>query len=95
MTCEHLRALEQALIDAGIKVTYRGAAWQVAREWVYFDCVLDLAACRTLFSLPDFVVEHTHRGTHDGCEHGLVCRSCQDAIMGRHPIAHPSDLHFP
>ena len=95
MTCEHLRDLEQALIDAGMKITYRGKAWQIAREWVYFDCVLDLGECRRRFSLPDFVVDHTHRGTHDGTEQGLVCERCQDAVMGRHPIAFPSDLRFP
>lgn len=95
MVCEHLSELEQALINAGIDTTYRGQAWTKAREWVYFDCVLDLAECRRLFSLPDFVVDHTHCGTHDGTEQGLVCNRCHDAIMGRHPVAFPSDNHFP
>ena len=95
MTCEHLCALERALVDAGVKITSRGAAWSKAREWVYFDCVLDLPACRRLFDLPDFVMEHSHCGTHDGSEQGLVCEQCQDAVMGRHPLAQPSELWFP
>jgi hypothetical protein len=95
MTCEHLRELEQALIDAGMEITYRGQAWGNAREWVYFDCVLDLAECRLKFTLPDFVVDHVHRGTHDGTEQGLYCKRCLDGVMGRHPEAHPSELRFP
>lgn len=95
MTCEHLRALEQALIDAGMEITFRGQAWEKVNEWVYFDCVLDLAACRERFSLPAFVIDHVHRGTHDGTEQGLFCEKCLDGVMGRHPIAHPSDLRFP
>lgn len=95
MVCEHLKELEQALIDAGMTITHRGKVWTRAREWVYFDCVLDLAECRRRFSLPDFVENHTHRGTHDGTEQGLVCSRCRDAVMGRHPIAFPSDIHFP
>ena len=95
MVCEHLSELEQAIIEAGMVITRRGSAWTKAREWVYFDCVLDLAECRRRFSLPDFVVDHSHRGTHDGTEQGLVCNRCHDAIMGRHPVAFPSDFRFP
>ena len=95
MVCKHLRELEQALIEAGIRITFRGQAWTKAREWVYFDCVLTLAECRRRFSLPDFVKDHSHRGTHDGTEEGLVCERCRDAVMGRHPKAFPSDIRFP
>jgi hypothetical protein len=95
MVCEHLRELEEALIDSGMEITYRGQAWEKAREWVYFDCVIDLSSCRKKFSLPDFVKDHIHRGTHDGTEQGFYCQKCKDGIMGRHPIAFPSDLNFP
>jgi len=95
MVCEHLKELEQALIEAGMVITSRGQAWTKVREWVYFDCVLDLAACRKRFSLPDFVVDYVHCGTHDGTEQGLYCKKCKDGVMGRNPIAFPSDLHFP
>ena len=83
MVCEHLAPLEQALLDRGIAVTYRGQAWsRNCREWVYFDCHLDLAAVRRAFALPDQVTNHSHRGTHDGREAGFVCSQCQDGIMG-------------
>jgi hypothetical protein len=31
------------------------------------------------------VVEHEHRGTHDGQEAGFVCSEHQDGVMGVHP----------
>ncbi|MBN1512618.1 MAG: hypothetical protein JXB13_11445 [Phycisphaerae bacterium] len=85
MTCEHLRAVEQAILEQGMHETFRGPAWsQNCREWVYFDCYLDLEAVRGRFKLADCVRDHSHRGTHDGQERGLVCQRCQDAIMGRY-----------
>src|SRR5262249_14792426 len=85
MTCEHLRAVEQAIIERGIRETFRGAAWAWnCREWVYFDCDIDLGAVRARFPLADCVQDHVHRGTHDGQERGLVCSLCSDAVMGRY-----------
>lgn len=85
MTCEHLKALEQAIIGRGIRETFRGAAWSKdCREWVYFDCYLDITAIRIRFAFSDCVEDHAHRGTHDGQERGLVCSLCHDAIMGRY-----------
>ena len=52
------------------------------REWVYFDCYLDIVEIRKHFNFPDFVRDHYHRGTHDGQELGLVCSRCNDAIVG-------------
>lgn len=86
MVCEHLRPLEEALTQAGIREVYRGQAWsQNCREWVYFACVLDLRSLRQRFALPSCVVDHEHRGTHDGREAGFVCELCHDGIMGHHP----------
>jgi hypothetical protein len=83
MTCEHLRALEETILDAGIRETFRGAAWSSnCREWVCFDCWFDLAAIRRRHQLPLCVTDHEHRGTHDGSERGLVCQECHDALMG-------------
>ena len=83
--CEHLQPLERELIEAGIPETFRGRAWTShCREWVYFDCFLDLRRLRERLSLPEFVVDHEHLGTHDGQEAGFVCEKCQDAIMGVH-----------
>ncbi len=86
MVCEHLVALEQELAARGVEETYRGQPWsRNCREWVYFACVLDLAALRTRLQLNPCVTDHVHRGTHDGSEAGLVCSLCWDAIMGALP----------
>jgi hypothetical protein len=86
MVCEHLRALENALLEAGIEETSHGQAWSKnCREWVYFRCVLNRPSLRQRFELPSCVVDHEHLGTHDGREAGFVCKICHDAIMGSHP----------
>ena len=86
MTCKHLRELEQALHNAGVTETYRGQPWtKNCREWIYFDCILDLKALRERFSFAPCVVDHEHRGTHDGNELGFYCSECFDGIMGAHP----------
>jgi hypothetical protein len=86
MTCEHLRPLEEELIARGIPETFRGAPWEMNnREWVYFACVLDLPALRARLALAPCVVDHVHRGTHDGSEAGFQCEEHHDAIMGAHP----------
>lgn len=83
MVCEHLSDIETALAERGIGVTFRGRSWSVrCREWVYFDAYLDTDAIRDAYALPACVRDHTHRGTHDGQEHGLVCEQCHDALMG-------------
>lgn len=86
MVCEHLAALEKEMIAAGIEVTYRGQAWlKNCREWVYFACYIDRESVQKRFDLPDCVEDHDHLGTHDGQESGLICKKCNDAIMGVHP----------
>ena len=89
MVCEHLLPLEHALLTEGIAVTFRGQAWSMnCREWVYFDCFLDIPEIRNHIQFPDCVHDHSHRGTHDGQERGLVCATCHDAIMGVYePVA--------
>ena len=85
MTCEHLLPLEQAIIARGIPETFRGQSWSLnCREWVYFDCFIDLESVRSRFTLADCVHDHVHRGTHDGQERGFVCSQCHDGIMGRY-----------
>ncbi len=94
MVCEHLRPLEEALIAAGIRETFRGQAWSDnCREWVYFDCVLNLASLRQRIAFAPCVIDHEHRGTHSGQEAGFVCEACHDAIVGNHPsYAHGPDF---
>ena len=83
MTCNHLREVEEAMIAKGIIEKFRGRAWaQDCREWVYFDCYIDIAAVRQMFKLDACVRDHSHRGTHDGSENGIECEKCKDGIMG-------------
>jgi hypothetical protein len=96
MLCEHLAELEQAIIAAGIPITFRGQPWSSnCREWVYFACWLDRPAIRERFALADCVVDHDHLGTHDGQEAGLVCSSCHDAVMGVHAMHRGGYATFP
>ena len=88
MTCKHLRALEQDLINNSVEITFRGKAWSKnCREWVYFDRVFDDAeALIKQFNLDrKYVRVHKHIGTHDGTEIGVKCIQCHDGIMGRLP----------
>lgn len=95
VVCEHLSAVEQALISAGVVVTFCGQSWsRNCREWVYVDCVLDVPAIRQRFALAPCVEDHAHRGTHDGQERGLVCTACHDAIVGLYESA-PGTRPFP
>jgi hypothetical protein len=86
MVCEHLRDLELAIMAAGIDETDRGQVWsQNCREWVYFDCLLDMAAIHESFDLASCVVDHRNDDPRSGLESGFVCKKCNDAIMGIHP----------
>jgi len=83
VVCEHLIALEQAILAVGIRETFRGQAWSSnCREWVCFDCFIDTDAVSRKLALADCVRQHLHRGTHDGQERGFVCSRCNDGIMG-------------
>ena len=96
MLCEHLAELEQSLLRANISETYRGQAWsEKCRVWVYFDCVLDIPRLRADFDLASCVEVHEHRGTHDGQELGLVCTTCSDGVMGKHPESATDARVFP
>jgi hypothetical protein len=83
--CEHLQPLEAAILAAGITETFRGQAWSSnCREWVYFDCCLEVEAIRRQFELPVFVVNHVNDDSKSGREAGLVCKECHDAVIGLH-----------
>ena len=85
MVCEHLRPLESELIGLGIRETARGQVWtKNCREWVYFDCWLDLESVRKRMAFDACVIDHVHRGTHEGSETGFVCRIHHDGVMGVH-----------
>jgi hypothetical protein len=85
--CEHLKPVEDYIRSLGIRVRAMGSYWSHnCRTWVFFEnAMLDAEALKTKFNLPDFVSGHTHLGTHDGSEHGLVCDRDHDALMGVHP----------
>jgi len=85
--CSHLRPVQEYIRSLGEKVYDVCTPWsQNCRTWVYFEnVVLDTESLKSRFNLPDFIVTHSHRGTHDGAEHGLVCQTDHDALMGVHP----------
>jgi enterochelin esterase-like enzyme len=86
VVCEHLRAVLADLLARGARVTFAGQAWsRNCRMWVYLDRALDLKELRARHSLGPSVIDHEHRGTHDGRERGLVCTLCHDGIMGTLP----------
>jgi hypothetical protein len=93
MVCINLKLLEDALLERGYKVIFRGQAWaQNCREWVYFDCQLALADIRSVFSFESCIKDHRHRGTHDGSEQGFFCTVHLDGIMGHHPLDHSNKI---
>jgi len=83
MVCQHLAPLEDELIKAKIKETYRGQTWtKNCREWVYFDVVLDTAALAARFKFPPCVKVHENFDQKSGLERGFECVECHDGIMG-------------
>ena len=95
MVCDHLKPLEEALISAGFKETYRGRAWtRNCREWVYFDCYIPLDTVREKLGLEECVKNHSHLGTHDGQESGFECSVHHDGVMGHHPNSSVSAKNF-
>lgn len=85
--CACLAPAEAYVRGLGVHVVDVSQAWsENCRSWLYFDnVVLDAAGLIARLKLPACVEVHTHRGTHDGAEHGLVCTVHHDALMGRHP----------
>lgn len=84
--CEHLYTLDHELKTKGIKETYRGQAWSKnCREWVYYDCILDLDKLQTRYDFPDLINRHVNDDMKSGTESGFVCSLCNDAVMGLHP----------
>ncbi len=85
--CEHLRPLEDELQRLGVKETYRGQPWSDnCREWVYFDCYLEIDTLRERLNLPDYVIHHCNDDQRSGTEEGFYCTQCHDAIVGLHRI---------
>jgi hypothetical protein len=84
MVCEHLKALEEALVDRRAEETYRGQPWsENCREWVYFRVVLDVPAVAAKLDFAPCVSVHENLDERSGTERGFVCEQCRDAIMGR------------
>jgi len=93
--CEHLADLDKELKYSGIKELSRGQPWSNnCREWVYYDCVLDLDSIRQRFNLPDFVTNHSNEDAKTGLEAGLYCEKYQDAVIGAHPGSALGKKHF-
>lgn len=84
--CEHLKRLDIELQERGIKEIFRGQAWSNnTREWVYYDCVLNLDKLRSRYNFPDFIKTHINDDNKSGMEAGFYCDQCKDGVMGIHP----------
>ena len=85
--CRHLKPVVEYLRAQGAEVCFAGQTWsRNCRIWVVFeDVVLDGESLIRRFALPPCVVVHSHRGTHDGSEQGIVCQEHHDALIGRYP----------
>lgn len=85
--CACLAPVEAYVRSLGVHVVDVSSPWSKnCRNWVSFDdVVLDGPALIKRFALPATIVVHTHRGTHDGAEQGLVCELHHDALIGAHP----------
>ncbi len=95
MVCKHLKELEVAIKEAGIGETFRGKAWtNNCREWVYFDCYLDIESLKDRFDFDECVVEHTYSDLKAGAESGFICNSCNDGVMGIHPSIKKKSVVF-
>ena len=85
MVCKHLRTLEEELIAAGVRETYRGPVeFRKSREWVFFDCLLDRMAIRSRMAFDACVDGHDRLAGHNDQMGGFVCTQCGDGIMGLH-----------
>lgn len=86
MLCNHLQPLESAILAQRIKETFRGQPWSNScREWVYFDCLLNIEAIKQEWQLPACVNISKNDDPRSGCELGFYCTVHQDGIMGVHP----------
>ena len=84
--CEHLIDLDSELKTIGIRETFRGRPWSDnCREWVYYDCLLDLESIRQRFKFSSFIETHINDDIKSGMEAGFVCDLCKDAVIGLHP----------
>jgi hypothetical protein len=76
------------MISGGMRETFRGRApSNNCREWVYFDCYIDTEAVRRHFTFADCVIEHAHRGTHDGRRGALSVPPATIPVMGAYEPA--------
>lgn len=83
MVCHHLAKLEEELIKANVKETYRGQVWtKNCREWIYFDVVLNTESLSARLHLPSCVRVHENLDAKSGTERGFYCEICKDGIMG-------------
>lgn len=83
--CEHLEKLSEYLKARGIQETHWGQVWtKNCREWVYYDCVLDIEKLATKLCLEPCVRGFSNDDPKSGRESGFYCETCKDAIVGIH-----------
>jgi hypothetical protein len=81
--CEHLIELDNYIKSKNIKEIFRGQAWsENCREWVYYDCILNIDKLREKFNLDKCVEIHEYNEIKTANELGFYCSKCKDAVMG-------------
>lgn len=85
LVCKHLSTLESELKSSNILETFNGQAWSLnCRQWIYYDCYIDIINLRKRIKLEECVVDYEYLDFKVGSEAGLYCTVCKDAIIGIH-----------
>jgi hypothetical protein len=81
--CEHLMELDCYIKSKKIKEIFRGKAWsENCREWVYYDCILNVNTLKEKFNLDGCIKIHEYNDIKVANELGFYCNSCKDAVIG-------------
>jgi hypothetical protein len=81
--CEHLIELDYYIKSKNIKEIFRGKAWSKnCREWVYYDCILNIDKLKEKFNLNNCVEIHEYNDIKVANELGFYCNNCKDAVIG-------------
>ena len=83
MVCDHLAALESALLEAGVSITFRGASSSKnCREWGLLFCSTGHGRLQERFKFAACVAIHVDTDSKSGQERGFECTQCNYAAMG-------------
>jgi hypothetical protein len=85
--CEHLIALDRALLARGLdRFVVRPASADGNNEWVYYNCLFNMPRVRANYELPQCVKVLLLEDMKAGMTRGFHCILCECAVTGRHPV---------